>query len=382
MHLILRRLITIKGEKFFSIFILIILCSFGAVMVFGSHKDFSEEENRSLSTSVQITPQSIVDGKFFSGVSDFCRDQFPGRDLFLRAKVTLERMMFRTESNGVIFGYNGYLVARHDYGERETLKKNLAAISDFSRAMNNEGKQVSVAVAPRAIDVLGAHLPATFPSLYSKNIYSYLAGYDLTDGRKAFRGARPDEYIWYRTDHHWTTHGAYLFYLSICDQLGIEAYDKSFFDIQQVSDRFLGTTYSKVLTGASDADKIELYRYAHDNSFSLYFPTSNKSMCGFYDFSALEKKDKYQIFLSGNTDIIQIRENGMSDKPRLLLIKDSFANSLVPFLALHFDIDLIDLRYFEGSVTEYAEANGFDTVAILCGIDTLATERRISLISA
>ena len=89
--------------------------------------------------------------------------------------------------------------------------------------------------------------------------------------------------------------------------------------------------------------------------------------------SALERKDKYQIFLGGNTDILKIRDTE-KEKPRMLLIKDSFANCLIPFLALHYDIDVIDLRYYKSSLKNFMENKTFDTILIVYGIDTLSGE--------
>ena len=84
-------------------------------------------------------------------------------------------------------------------------------------------------------------------------------------------------------------------------------------------------------------------------------------------------KDKYKVFLSGNTGLLLIRAQSL-ERPRLLLVKDSFANSIIPFFALHYDIDVIDPRYYKGSIKNYISENDFDTVLILYGIDTLATD--------
>jgi hypothetical protein len=128
------------------------------------------------------------------------------------------------------------------------------------------------------------------------------------------------------------------------------------------------------------SDDIYVYRYIGDDYVSVLFPSSDKEIMGFYDTTKLDKKDKYSIFLGGNHDLVKIRKNNDASK-RILILKDSFANSLVPFIARHFDIDMIDLRYYKGSVKNYIEENKFDAIFFVYGIDTLATDKSTIYIS-
>ena len=149
---------------------------------------------------------------------------------------------------------------------------------------------------------------------------------------------------------------------------------KECFTVEAVNDSFLGTTFSRLgINDLKRKDTILLYRYKDDDSFLVSEPSTNKTTFGFYDFDALSQFDKYKVFLGGNTDIIRIRDT-TKDKPRLLLIKDSFANSIVPFLAIHYDIDMIDLRYYKGSIQKYMNENTFDSILVLYGIDTLSSD--------
>lgn len=371
-----------KKERSFCIIMLALLLCAGASIYIITPDSFSEHENRALAAMPQLTPQSVTSKRFFEDVSAFYRDQFPFRKELTSTKAAVERLLLRSENGSVIFGKGGYLIARHDYESLDVLRGNVSAISQFQNAMQKEGKDVRISLAPRAIDVLGDALPALYPTEYNEKIYEAIALPNLLDGRTAFAHSTLSDNVWYKTDHHFTSKGAYLFYAAMCEQYGIEPYSPDFFTVELVSDSFFGTSYSKAQATGTSPDNIELYRCERDRNFTVYFPNSSKSLSGFYDFSALQKKDKYQIFLSGNSDVVQIREDGGSSKPRLLLIKDSFANSVVPFLALHFDIDLIDLRYYKGSFAEYLSENSFDEIGILCGADTLATDRSMVFINS
>ena len=371
-----------KKEKSFCTVMLILLLCIGSSIFIITPRTFSEHENRSLATLPKLTPESIWNKTFFEDISSFYRDQFVFRQALLSTRSLTEALLLRGENGSVIFGDEGYLIARHDYESLDILSENVSAISKFSDKMKDLGKDVKISIAPRAVDVLSEGLPASYPTEYDKRIYGTIDRLDTLDGRAVFDECCLSDNVWYKTDHHWTTKGAYLFYRSMCEQYGIEPYGLELFTIESVSEDFLGTSYSKSQAIHATADTIELYRYENDRNFTVYLPSTSKSISGFYDFSALQKKDKYQIFLSGNSDVVQIRENGAEQKPRLLLIKDSFANSSVPFLALHFDIDLIDLRYYKGSLSEYIEKNGFDRIGILCGADTLATDRSMIFINS
>ena len=106
----------------------------------------------------------------------------------------------------------------------------------------------------------------------------------------------------------------------------------------------------------------------------------NKSFEGFYDRSYLEGKDKYGALIGGNNGRVRITDTKNPDKPTLLLIKDSFAHAAVPYLAEHFQLEILDLRYWRGSTSELAVEIGADQVLILTGLDSLATAKTYELL--
>ena len=151
--------------------------------------------------------------------------------------------------------------------------------------------------------------------------------------------------LYYKTDHHRNADGAYLLYVESCKKLGVIPFEKSYFTKQTVCDDFLGTAFSRSCLPefCVSPDTITLYRYEGDENVKITVHDTETSHLGFYDFSKLETADKYAVFLGGNYAHATVFTNG--EKPTLLLIKDSFANAVVPLLSLHFNIELIDPRY-------------------------------------
>ena len=357
---------------------LLILFIFMLALLLSSDASFSEKENRSLKTRPLLTFKKLIDGRYFNELTDFCGDQFPARTLFTTTSAFIDLGLLRSETNGIIIAKDGYLISRHDRKELNTLKTNCNSISLFIEKQKNNNIPAFVFVAPRSIDVNEEMLPTFYNSSITKESYKILnqsiSSEYLIDIKDELKERSGDEYIWYRTDHHWTATGAYYAYLSIGEKLLYEPQPKEAFTIDTATDSFLGTSFSRLgIDNFRTKDSIELYRYNNDDSFLITEPTTNKTTTGLYNFNALTEFDKYKVFLCGNTDILQVRDT-TKNKPRLLIIKDSFANSIVPFLAIHYDIDMIDLRYYKGSVQNYIEENGFECVLILYGIDTLASD--------
>lgn len=366
-----------SSDTSFCILCLLISLSFFILLFFGSHEDFSERENRALQKLPKISLGTITNGSFFSKISDFSSDQFPARSFFCSLSSLSDLALMREECNGIIVAEEGYLIAHPEYENSEIFSENLNAISSFFKS--NENIKSFLLVAPRSIDVMTDRLPYFLSEHYGKNEYEFLEktikNENLINCKDNLKHLSSNKQTWYKTDHHWTTRSAYEAYLLICQQLGLTAYPLEYFNIETITDTFLGTSFSKsgLPLISSLSDSIEIYRYDGDENFEITSLSTKKATYGFYDMSALEKKDKYQIFLGGNFDILQIRDTE-KEKPKMLLVKDSFANCLIPFLALHYDIDVIDLRYYKASLGELTHNSRFDNILLVYGIDTLYSE--------
>ena len=278
--------------------ILIMLCSF-FVLLFGTlifilpQKDFSESENRYLTRLEAPSAQSFFSGEYTKKLSAFYSDQFPLRSYATTLYSMSEKALGKREINGVI-QYQNHLVAR--------------------------SKKIKAPNAP----IKSFWIDSKY-SLFKEN---------------------PDTLsLYYRTDHHRTAQGAYNIYVEICESLKITPYSEEYFSKQKICSDFYGTAFQRscLPKKAVTPDAIELWRYSGDSEVKITVHDTNKSFEGFYRLEKLEAVDKYAVLLGGNYAHASVYSS--AEKPSLLIIKDSFANAVIPFLSLHFNIDLVDPRY-------------------------------------
>ena len=356
-------------KKFKDILFFSLLCSvilfFGISIFLFPQSEFSSKENRKLSTAPKISLKGVLNGDYFSDLGDFYKDQLPLRNSLTAIHSLSEISLGKAEINGVIPAEQSTLIALPKYKDTEAIKNNLGSIYSLS------SERSLVYVPPRAIDTFKDLLPSVYP-------YDDLSSSLLNKDTKALF----DSFLYcggsyYRTDHHWTTDGAFLAYNQICASLGIAPYNEDFFIKERVSKDFYGTSFSKSGLPSSllTPDTITLYRYNLDSSFEVINHETNQSKSGFYSLDALNTTDKYKVFMGGNYSHVSIKSTTEANRPTLLLIKDSFANSLIPFLALHYDIEVIDPRYCTPSfLHEQLQRDDFDYTLFVLSFDTLATK--------
>ena len=345
---------------------------------------FSESENRYLQQAPKFTWSNVVSGKFSKDTETYLNDQFPARDFFVGLKSQTEYFLGKRETNDVYFAKGGSLIpAYRDWEiDRETLGKNLTSIGAFAKAQQDTlgPGHVAVLYVPTAADTLADRLPAFAPNADQYEIFLKSAKNDLPAG--VFLDVAPtlrahrDEEIYYRTDHHWTTLGAFYAYEEYRAFRGLEpAAQAPIFET--VSDRFYGTTYSKARLWWTRPDSIE--RLAPDGTgpYLLTYNLGEFSRDSLYDESYLSKRDQYSYFLGGNQPLVVIQsEQGKTG--RLLLVKDSFAHSFVPFAADDFEqIHCVDLRYYNGSIKKYIEDNQITDILVLYNFSSLESDGSI-----
>ncbi len=360
--------------------LLIIIYGFAISMMILPDKTFSEEENRTLQTFPKFTLEALDNGSYTKKIGTYFADQMPLRGLFVGAKATSEAWLGKYENNNVIIGSKGHIIAKSDFPNTANMDKNLAAIREFD--LSND-LDVRVAIAGRAQDVLISYMPELYPAreVSDRDFSRVSAGLDgvaqvdiLTPLRAR---AESGEYVYYRTDHHWTTLGAYYAYAEIVKSYGIEPYPLEYFTREKVSDEFCGTTWSKAGMRWTEPDSMEFFRFGGDDAFVTEITDNDTKLDGFYDFSYLEKKDKYSAFIGGNNARVRISIPYGKERETLILVKDSFGHSAAPFLAMHFNLEIIDLRYYKASFNELLEQTGADKVLILYNLDSLAASSEL-----
>ena len=341
----------------------------------------SETENRSLAQFPKVSTERIFNGNFMNDFESYISDQFVLRDSFVSAKRCYELTMGKEENHGILVCDDGYLIESGANLKNDNLKSNIDGINALTGV---DRYNVRVAVVPTAYEVLKDKLPDyAYVNSYGKlqkELKKEVKNATVTDTLPVFE-ANKNKYIYYRTDHHQTALGSYYLYSALGETLGYEPYGLNDFAIEKVSDTFLGTTWSN--SGFADTKNDAVYKYTLTKEFkySVEFPDENKKMDSLYNSKMLKKKDKYSFYLDGNHGLTVISSDCNTGK-KLAIIKDSYAHSLAPFLANHYNsIHMIDLRYFSGDIFEYLYANNLKDCLVLYNHNTFMTDNNLSKIS-
>ncbi len=327
-------------------------------------RSFSELENKNLATFPTFSWQELLNNEYTPKFEEYINDQFAFRDSWIDLKSRMEWLLTKVENNGVIYGENSQLYAKLFSIDEDQLQKNLDAMQGF---VEREGDKVSVLIAPVASNILSDGLPASPPMIDENDIidkvYSAADGANIIDVRDTL-SQNSDEYIYYRTDHHWTSYGAYLAYLEYADIKGLEKFDINEHPTVE-TEGFLGTNFSKCKFFAAVPDTLTYYDI--DNTMLL-----GEQELSLYDTSKLSTVDKYAAFLHGNYGFLTVNGDGEGS---VLVVKDSYANSFIPYLTASYEkIDVIDFRLFSNSVSGLMDQNSYDDVLILYNSSTFAED--------
>ena len=342
---------------------------------------YSELENTTLSQRPSLSSVS-ADGlnKFFTAYTKYVKDQVAGRDNWVALQSTVEtKVMQKEQSGGILLGKQHMMFPR-TYGlvssETRTLPKNTAALEALCQRY--PGK-VNVMLVPAASAIYPSNVPAGAPLLdedcyldsLSKAVQA--AGGRFVDVRQTLTDHK-DEYIYYRTDHHWTSTGAYYAYKQLCDALSLTPFDPSAHTVL-AADGFYGTHYSKARTPDAEPDTI-LY-YDLPNALTIYSVSgpgqpAEGETTGLYDTAKLDVYDKYAMFLHGNNGLSRIKGDGTG---RILVIKDSYANCFVPYLTANYaDIDVVDFRNYNYGLDKLIADNAYDQLLVLYSFDSFKSD--------
>ena len=334
-------------------------------------RDFSAAENKYLTQFPSVSWKSIVDGSFESNYETYIADQFFMRDTWINIKSVSESALQKTENNGIAYGKDGYLFSKFISYDSKVLENNMNAISTFSK---NAGQNVHLMIIPSGYAVMDSKVPAGFPAIEQDPLIDKavsLAGSNVSyiDTLSLLRD-HSEENIYYMTDHHWTTYGAYLGYTEFCKTLNVSPFSYDDLSIRSVPD-FLGTSYYKCKKFNQVRDTID---YADIKAVCDIDGDIKQSL---YDESMLSERDKYAMFLWNNNARMDITSSECSNGKNILIIKDSFANELIPFLCFNYEkITVIDPRYYAQSYTDLL-AEGWDDILVLYNIETLCTNTNV-----
>lgn len=322
---------------------------------------FSENENRYLQLTPKLSWDTVMSGDFMEDMEEYTSDQIVFRDLWTATRSLLQRAEGKEDISGTYLGAEGRYFAKvtEDSFNRAGLEKNAGYIREFFAA---SGKSCRAMIVPSPAGVLRDMLPENAPYYDEAGAFERLTatlGGSLLDVRETLADVE-DPY--YHTDHHWTTMGAQAAYRRWAEVTGHTVREDA---LVCATEEFRGTLYSKVLLPDSVYDSV--YYAPEITAESVVCDGKDGTL---YDGDALTRKDKYELFLGGNYGQCVIT-TGTENGKHLLLVKDSFANSFVPFLLGDYEtVTMIDLRYFRGSMAELAAES--DDILVLTEITNLA----------
>ena len=345
-------------------------------------KDYSELENRYLQQRPQLTLRSVMDSSktgFAQTYETFINDQFVLRDQWIDLKSKSETALLKIENNNIAYGKDGYLFEKYTTLNEERLDRNAGYVQSFAQQLD---VPLTVGIVPNSYEILEDKWPLGFHNLdqesYIQEIYQQLSStaantLDLFTPLKEHQ----EEYIYYRTDHHWTTYGAYLGYSAYVRSLGMEPVDLNTLTGHEVSD-FYGTYFSKCKKVGTPSDTITYYDIPITS-----MEYDGKTVDSLYQLDQFQKRDKYAAFLYGNNGVTTIRsENNQNhvdgQTSKVLVIKDSYSNSMVPFLTYQFDeVVVVDLRYLPTGLTQLIEEGDFDQVLLLYNFSSFESDTNL-----
>ncbi len=375
-----------KNDKIFNITVSLVTCvvffgtliGLGAATAFSEKKEFSETENRYLAKFPEFTAKKVYNGSFAKGVEDFLSDHFVGHDGWITVKTAASLAAGMRESND-IYILKDRLVEKIPAPDPAVTAQSIEGIKKF--AADNDIIPY-VMIVPTQAEIYKNELPADAPNPDQKafidSVYSELSGSAATIDVYTTLNANRKDYIYYRTDHHWTTKGAFLAYTEAAKKMNFEPMGESSFDIDHAGHDFRGTFYSKVLFDSAEPDTVDIWLPSEKGDRSvleIYKNYGEEPMLhdGMYFREFLDVKDKYSTFFGQNMPMINVITGNPGG--RLLVIKDSYAHSLVPFLANHYsEICMLDLRYIQISYKELVNVADYDAVLFVYNASTFMSD--------
>lgn len=344
----------------------------------------SDEENRMLQTFPQFSFSEYFSGRYKTKLENYTNDQFEGRNKLIKVKTSADLTEGQLISNGVIYCRDHYLMEEISAPDQDRLSDTEKSLASFKQKYPNV--PMYFLLAPNAANILSDKLPATVKvndqNAYMDEFFSTIRKNGITplDVRDALKKAKKTYQIYYRTDHHWTTDGAYAAFRAVSDKLayGFNISYKPYV----VKNDFRGTLSSKSGFTNKRSDAIKIYLPDNDKNYwnsVIYYSDSKKKTTEFYQLDNLKKKDAYTVFGGSNHPYYTI-DTPTESKDILLLVKDSYANSMIPFLSQHYRrIIVIDPRYYFDSIDDIMTSEKVTQVMFLYNANTFFTDNTLQM---
>lgn len=398
-------------------------------IMFFFRPDTSEVEKRKLAEFPKPTLSSFLNGEYFYDLSLWYSDTYPMRDGLIAADQKIESLYGITPSTMMVGSRKisddipDIDEAQADSGNEQPQEVEQISAPD-SRAMESEiQKQIQQNLYVKdgaayslyyydqtAADIYTSALSKAAGELEGKtNVYSILVPnnsgamlsdrelealggadqeqaidyyYSLSEGVKTVDTIKTlrehnDEYLYFRTDHHWTQLAAYYVYQNFCEEKGIRPNELSDFQKMTFSP-FLGTFYQELQNEdmAANPDFVDAYIPMATNDMT-YWETDGSQVNWhvIQDVTGWNKNSLYSCFIGGDKPLVQINNPNLSDGSSCVVVKESYGNSFVPFLVDHYQtVYVIDFRYTKNNVMDFVQEHNVQDLIIINNISIIASE--------
>ena len=360
-------------RNFFCITFIVSIFFFSIYILVTEDKKVSTIENKVLTQKPILSIENIFNKSYMNNMEKYLSDQFYKREhLIGEANTYKKEILLSKYVNNVYFGEDGYLFVRDtkkDF-EQELIKTNVNSLSSFLSYCDKKNIKTNVLLVPSSYEMLDTKVNRRDKFFFYKNafdkneVFKLLEinnGLDVNLVEKVLIEEK-ENYIYYKTDHHWTTYGAYCLYKAKVNP-NIGNYEN---EVKEISRSFIGTTANKVNI-YHNYDTMYAPIIKQEENIEVIYDMSGK-IDTLYKEKYLNENDKYSYFLDGNHGFVEIKNknnNVIYDK-KVLVIKDSFANCFIPFMVNDYkQIDVIDLRYFNAPLSNFMKMQTYDEVYVI-----------------
>lgn len=359
----------------FAILVLIL----SVINLFSGTKTVSETENRELAQKPELTAEAVGNGSYAKQYQEYFNDQFVFRDSWIGLKTGFDRLLGKVEENGVYIGKDGYLIEKFERPDQEVLNNTLNAMVDLKEKYPDIDHYAMI--IPTASEILKDKLPALAltadQETYIEKTNQFLNEKEITtiNVSDTFRKSL-NQQLYYKTDHHWTTSAAYLAFQRFAETTGLDASAVTYEKLT-VTNQFQGTLSAKSGCRTSLKEEVDVFLPKKNENTTqeqissiVEYTDEQKKTGSFYDTDSLDQRNAYEVFFGGNHGLLKIKTPTVENK-RLLVLKDSYANCFLPFLAPYYrEIVVVDPRYYYGDLEELMQTESINEVLYLYSADT------------
>lgn len=356
----------------------IAFCAFLGIMMllylFLPKQEFSELEKRYLEDKPELTMDTLTSGEFGADVDLYMADHIPGRDFFVGLNAYVELYTGRQVTKDIYLAEEDRLVEAPVQWNEAQAAKNVSSVNNFAQIL---GREVDFMVVPSAgwaaQDSIRGVADPYLDESHIEKLYA-MAGENVNcvDMLEVFRDQAD---LYYRTDHHWTSQGAYEAYAAYMDLKGKEYPAQEEFTITTAED-FTGSTYTRAALWMIPGEPLEMWTCTENLQVTNENGIAHEGV--FYE-ERLQETDKYTVFLDGNHSVVTIENPNNAGKGSILVVRDSYSNCLGGFLAESYEtVVLADLRYMNNqTVSQLDEQYNFDDVLVCYSLGNFLTDNNL-----